>query len=84
VTNHEQAAFNIMRFREAGLIDIFMRMFKEEADTLCIGFAPTLMVILRSIMTDPPHLADLQVPSILPSRCALSRSVSLNQRRLCV
>ena len=50
-----------MRFREAGLIDIFMRMFKEEADTLCIGFAPTLMVILRSIMTDPPHLTDLQV-----------------------
>jgi hypothetical protein len=50
-----------MRFREAGLIDIFMRMFKEEADTLCIGFAPTLMVILRSIMTDPPYLTDLQV-----------------------
>jgi hypothetical protein len=83
VTNHEQAAFNIMRFREAGLIDIFMRMFKEEADTLCIGFAPTLMVILRSIMTDPPHLADLQVPSY-PLSLALSRSVSLNQRRLCV
>ena len=61
MANHEQASFNIMRFREAGLIDIFMRMFKEEADTLCIGFAPTLMVILRSIMTDPPHLTDLQV-----------------------
>ncbi|ELR13959.1 Beige/BEACH domain containing protein [Acanthamoeba castellanii str. Neff] len=60
VANHEQASFNIMRFREAGLIDIFMRMFKEEADTLCIGFAPTLMVILRSIMTDPPYLTDLQ------------------------
>jgi len=50
-----------MRFREAGVIDIFMRMFRTEPEALYINFAPTLMLILRSIMSDPPHLSDLQV-----------------------
>ncbi len=60
---NEYSQFNVVRLREAGLIDILLKMFQEEADSLPLGLAPTLIAILHAIMTDPPSTTDLQVKS---------------------
>eukprot|EP01119_Soliformovum_irregulare_P013684 TRINITY_DN3666_c2_g1_i3.p1 TRINITY_DN3666_c2_g1~~TRINITY_DN3666_c2_g1_i3.p1 ORF type:complete len:2431 (-),score=776.48 TRINITY_DN3666_c2_g1_i3:1776-9068(-) len=58
-STHELSTFNIRRFREAKVMEIFFRMFQEFEIP---GFLRSdLTIILKSIMSDPPSTSDLQM-----------------------
>lgn len=61
VTTHEYAAFNVLRFRSAKVMDKMIMMFQREEHTLPLSLAPSFITILRYIMTDPPCAEDLNV-----------------------
>ncbi len=58
VSVHEHASFNIKRFNEAGVMEIFLQMFKNFS--VPKELAGYFIAIIRSIMNDPPRSTDLQ------------------------
>jgi hypothetical protein len=60
VTTHEHATFNILRFREANVMEELLFMFQREAENLHHSLATALISVLRAIMNDPPCVEDFQ------------------------
>lgn len=66
VTTHEHAAFNVIRFRSANVMDKLILMFQDEERNLPLSLATSFITIIRHIMTDPPCADDLSVcPTLL-------------------
>jgi len=61
VTTHEHAAFNVIRFRSANVMEKLVMMFQQEERSLPLSLAPSFITIIRHIMTDPPCAEDLSV-----------------------
>lgn len=62
VATHELAAFNIKRFRQANVIEGFFRTLRQsDEEPFPLSLGPSIVTILRSVMTDSPSVKDLQV-----------------------
>eukprot|EP01114_Cavostelium_apophysatum_P014246 TRINITY_DN3646_c0_g1_i2.p1 TRINITY_DN3646_c0_g1~~TRINITY_DN3646_c0_g1_i2.p1 ORF type:complete len:2996 (+),score=922.89 TRINITY_DN3646_c0_g1_i2:247-9234(+) len=60
VSSNSMAAFNIKRFREAGVLELTFELFRDNT-AMSPDLGTYLISIVKSILADPPSTADIQI-----------------------